>query len=351
MVAWALAESLERAAAGLARLDQALASHPLRPAFLYRVRLDAVRRQAGVDGLAIDPWHLAALLEGLKLRMDGALRIIDRGAIFEAARHALVLHQWLTAPSDDQEAAIRDAAGSLAAHGAPLLSAGLGAQAWLAQGGARAPLRAALVRHWTCHHLLHDVPLTGVRAFGPDAPAGEAWVADFLDALAGEAADALHLLTEMDRVWRAARAAVAGRRSTSHAAAAIDAMAAAPLVSATSLAAGLNLSVKSAGTLLDGFVCRGLAIEVTHRAKRRLFGLVGLAPLRDAVAPPRRPLPGRKPGRPPLRPPPPPPPEPLPPVPRLAPPVAWDTADLDRWMAQADRAIAATRRTLADLMR
>src|SRR4051794_29882630 len=84
-----LANSLARAAAGIGRLDQALAGHPLRPAFLYRVRLEAVRRQAAVDGQAIDPWHLAALLEGLRLRMDHGLRIIDRGTIFEAARYAL----------------------------------------------------------------------------------------------------------------------------------------------------------------------------------------------------------------------------------------------------------------------
>jgi hypothetical protein len=72
-----------------ARVDQALTGHPLLPAFLYRTRLEAVRRQAAVDGQAIDPWHLAAVLEGLRLRMDHALRIIDRGMILDAARHAL----------------------------------------------------------------------------------------------------------------------------------------------------------------------------------------------------------------------------------------------------------------------
>src|SRR5579871_1430455 len=78
----AVAAALARAAASLARLDQALASHPLRPAFLYRARLDAIRRQADVDGLRIDPWHLAALLEGLRLRMDPTLSILERGDIF-----------------------------------------------------------------------------------------------------------------------------------------------------------------------------------------------------------------------------------------------------------------------------
>jgi hypothetical protein len=80
----ALAGTLERASGAIARLDQALDGHPLLPAFLYRARLEAVRRQAAIDGQLIDPWHLAAVLEGLRLRMDHALRIIDRGVIFEA---------------------------------------------------------------------------------------------------------------------------------------------------------------------------------------------------------------------------------------------------------------------------
>lgn len=85
--------ALAEASAAIARLDEALAGRPLQRAFLHRARLDAVRRQAAVDGHAIDPWHLAAVLEGLRVRMDGALRIIDRGAILAAAEHALALHQ------------------------------------------------------------------------------------------------------------------------------------------------------------------------------------------------------------------------------------------------------------------
>lgn len=67
--------ALARASAAIARLDQVLASHPLLPAVLYCARLEAVRRAAVTDGQAIDPWHLAAVLEGL--RLNGALRIID----------------------------------------------------------------------------------------------------------------------------------------------------------------------------------------------------------------------------------------------------------------------------------
>ena len=93
----------------------------------------------------IDPWHLAAVLEGFRLRMDGALRIIDRGAILAAARHALDLHQWLVAPDFDQEGAVQQAETGLAAAAAsgatPLLAAATGLHAWLGgdgQTGARA---------------------------------------------------------------------------------------------------------------------------------------------------------------------------------------------------------------------
>jgi hypothetical protein len=56
--------------------------------------------------------------------------------------------------------------------------------------------------------------------------------------------------------------------------------------------------VKNAAALLDAFCAAGIAVEVTHRSKRRLFGLSGLAPLRDAVRPPTRPDPARGQGRP-----------------------------------------------------
>jgi hypothetical protein len=91
---------------------------------------------------------------------------------------------------------------------------------------------------------------------------------------------------------------VSGRRRDSHAAACVDVLAATPLISATSLAAGLGVSVKGAIQLLDGLVAAGVAVEVTRRSKRRLFGLKGMAPLVETVRPPYRPEPGRGRGRP-----------------------------------------------------
>ena len=350
-----LASALEYAAASIARLDQALNGHPLLPAFLYRSRLEAVRRQAAVDGQAIDPWHLAAVLEGLRLRMDQALGIIDRGQIFEAANHAFKLHQWLTAPDFDQEGDIQQATrclGSGSGGRSPLLAAARSIHAWLDQGGGRAPMRAALVRHWTATKLLRaPVPLTGPKALRADTPWDEgAWVAAFLTALADEALDHLQLLFGMDHAWRIARRTGAGERRTSRSTLAIDIMAAAPLVSASSLAAGLSMAVNNASALLERFCADGIAVEVTHRSKRRLFGLAGLAPLRDGTAPPRRPEPGRGRGRPTScrdR------------VPEMviAPPVEpsfarisradFDYSDLSRWMAHADHVIRQTQLTLA----
>jgi hypothetical protein len=372
----ALAGALAQAAAAIARLDQALAGHPLLPAFLHRARLDAVRRQAAVDGLVIDPWHLAAVLEGFRLRMDGALRIIDRGAILAAARHALELHQWLVAPDFDQEGAIRQAEQVLAAAAAsgatPLLAAATGLHTWLggdgrsggdgygggdgsshghSGGGARPPIRAALVRFWVSQRLLRvPVPLTGDRALRPDTPwQRDTWMPAFLNALADEAADALALLVALERAWRAARRAVSGRRRHSRAAAAVDLLAAAPLLSATSLAAGLGMAVKNATLLLDDFCAAGIAIEVTHRSKRRLFGLTGLAPLRDVVRPPYRPEPGRGRGRPRHDEPGMPPDGIAPSLPSMTPfdRRAFDYSELAHWMTQMDQTIRQARRALS----
>jgi hypothetical protein len=319
-----------------------------------------VRRQAAVDGQAIDPWHLAAVLEGFRLRMDGALRIIDRGAILDAARHALDLHQWLTAPDFDQEGEVQQAERCLAAQpgGTPLLAAAHGMRQWIdghGNGGTRPPARAALIRFWVKQRLLRaPVPLTGARALQADmAWDAAAWIPEFLTALAVEAEDALDLLFAMERAWFAARAAVAGRRRTSRAAAAVDILAATPLVSATSLAAGLGMAVKNAAALLDAFCAAGIAVEVTHRAKRRLFGLTGLAPLRDAVRPPYRSDPTRGRGRPRLAQPDDPADSvvlPLPAAPlTLIDRRQFDYSDLDHWMAQTEQAIRHARRTLSAL--
>jgi len=119
-------------------------------------------------------------------------------------------------------------------------------------------------------------------------------------------------------------------------------------VSASSLAADLAMAVKNATLLLDDFCAAGIAIEVTHRAKRRLFGLTGLAPLRDVVRPPYRPEPGRGRGRPPLEAEdaitlPALPSDPLTPIDRRP----FDYSDLAHWMTQMDRSIRQARRALS----
>jgi hypothetical protein len=211
-------------------------------------------------------------------------------------------------------------------------------------------MRAALIRQWVRRGLLRvPVPLTGAAALRADTPwAPNAWIPAFLTALAEEADDALRLLCDLERGWRAARAAVAGRRRNSRAAAAIDVLAAAPLVSASSLAAGLGMAVKNAAALLESFQEAGLVIEVTHRSKRRLYGLTGLAPLRDGVAPPRRPEPGRGRGRPPIpgvddQVPPSLPDRPFSPIEKRV----FDYAGLEEALAFAEETIRRARRNLA----
>jgi hypothetical protein len=300
-----LAASLAGAASAVARLDQALAGHPLAQAFLHRARLDAVRQQAAADGQLIDPWHLAATIEGLRLRMDPTLRIIDRGEILENARTALTLYQWLVAPDFDQEGEVQRAEALLARQPAslpPLIAAAQGVRDWVECGESRPAMRSALVRFWRKRRLLRlPVPLTGAAALRSEqAWAQDQWLPAFFQAIAREAADGLDLLYALERAWFDARRGVAGRRKDSHDAAAVDVLAAAPVLSATTLARILGIAVKTAIRILDDLTTAEIAVEVTHRAKRRLFGLHGLTPLRDVVQPPQRPEPDRGRGRPPI---------------------------------------------------
>jgi len=238
----------------------------------------------------------------------------------------------------------------MTAGATPLLAAAHGMHAWLDQGGTRPPIRAALVRFWVRHRLLQaPVPLTGAAALRAETPwARSAWTVAFLHALAAEAADGRQLLTDLERAWFAARAAVDGRRRDSHAARTVDLLAARSLVSATTVATSLGLAVKTALRLLESLVAAGVAVEVSHRAKRRLFGLAGMAPLRATVLPPRRPEPGRSRGRPPLAPPedtvsgPPPALAPLTPVERRA----FDYSDLEAAMTHLDQVLRQTQRSL-----
>jgi hypothetical protein len=348
---------LERAAGALARLDAALDSHPLARAWLYRARLDAVRREAAVDGQLIEPWHLAAVIEGVRFRLTGETPL-DRGVTFAAARHAFDLYRWHVHPDEDRQHQILDAAAHLKDASAPhsaLVGAALGVHSWLDRGGGRAPMRAALAHYWVeCRIARLPLPFSATAALSAETPwTLAAWIGEFLGALAAEAEDGLHLLRVLERDWLAARRAVKGRRRGSHAAAAVDILAAAPVLSATTLAAALGIAPKNAARLLEGFTVLGIVVEVTHRSKRRLYGLKHLAPLREAVAPPlRRALIGRGRGR---------PgaydggtsPEPEPPARiELPPPLprpereAFEFDELDRWMAVADLAIRRAQRAL-----
>lgn len=330
--ALALALALANAAASVARLDAMSGAHPMARALVHRARLDAACRHAAVDGEGrLDPWRIAAALEDVPIRAirESAAPLPEVGALFEAQRLGLRHVAWLAAPGFDEEGGVAAAlaallsplpggappAGTAAGEGgrpgradggggdqrgpgAALLRAAWGAWRWIEGGGARPPLRAALVRLWRREALLRQpVPITGAAALAPGVPwrPPAAWAAAFLRAVAAEARGACDLLVDMERRWFAARKAVAGapgRRRTSRLPLAVDVLAALPLASATTLAASAGMSVKAACEALDELVRLGVAAEATRRGARRLFGLAGQAGLaeglRDAAAPPRR---------------------------------------------------------------
>jgi len=130
----------------------------------------------------------------------------------------------------------------------PLIEGARGFRQWIDAGEARAPMRSAMIRFWRKRQLLRlPVPLTGAAALRP----GQSWDADdrvpaFLAAIEREATAGLDLLFALERAWFEARHAIAGRRKDSHDAAAVDVLAAAPVLSATTLARILGIAVKNA---------------------------------------------------------------------------------------------------------
>jgi hypothetical protein len=70
------------------------------------------------------------------------------------------------------------------------------------------------------------------------------------------------------------------------------------VISATTLAMRLSMSIKAACQLLERFLEKELIVEVTHRSARRLFALQDMAPLRETVQPRANMVAGRKRGRP-----------------------------------------------------
>ncbi len=288
------------------------------------------------------------------MRMDPDLSLAERGEIFAAARHAFSMYRWLVAPDGDQQEEIQRVTALIrpaVQKSTPLLGVAHAAYDWLAQGGRRAPMRAAMVRYWVEVGLLRiQVPLTGPRSLSGEFHFGSLhWIPSLLQDLAHEAEVWLALLCELDHVWRTARTFVATRRRNSRAALAIDCLAAAPLLSASRLASQLSMSSSNALILLQDLQKHGLVVEVSHRSKRRLFGLSGMDVMRDHIAPPRRPQPGRGRGRPRLN-------HPIasdaggaaPLVEALLPRIDqpsfnFDYSDLEAAMAEVDRILSKTR--------
>jgi hypothetical protein len=164
--------------------------------------------------------------------------------------------------------------------------------------------------------------------------------------------------------WREARLRVdrrAGGRSNSRLPAAVDLLAASPLLSISALAEALGCSVEGASRMLDALVGLEIAAEVTGRTgrgARRLYGLKRLLPIRAETTAVRRRARGGRRGRPKRVPTAPfaelaprpdegavaPDTEPVEPA-RLA-PVSFDFDALDRLIAAADERTRGVRRLL-----
>ncbi|WP_377806456.1 hypothetical protein ABNQ38_07255 (plasmid) [Azospirillum sp. A29] len=362
------AAALERATLAVARLDAILDGHPLLPAWQHWVRLEAVRIHAGLDGHRVDPQRLAAFLEGLRLRAPDTPAHHERGADLDALSHALRLYGLMLAAADRRPERDLDAGTDAPEHRgltedalSALTRPGLGARLpalaramrmWIVddrpRGAVRAALPAALRTTGVTRTLLPI--LAGADTLRPDSPTdADGWMLAFGYSLEREAADGLAILRRLEHAWRGARAAIGPRRSNSRLPAAVDLLAAMPLLGPTRLASLLGCSLRGAGMMMEELVACGAAVEVTGRGSHRLYGLPGTEGIRGATAGPRRY--GHRRGRPPkiLV------PEPLaatepsppsPPMPARLERLEVDYAALDALLADTSRVVERVQRLL-----
>jgi hypothetical protein len=308
-VSGGIVTALEDAAAAVGRLDAALASNPLRRAWTFWSELDAARRHAEADGRRVDLFRLAAHLHGLPLRLGDTTSAPERGREIAGLNYAVELRSWMAAP-DPEQLRLRDIAlDSLRGCGGgqpALVATAQGMLAWLAGQGSRPAIRAAVPlylrdRGTTIQALAAVTGGDALRA-GPDDP--DSFTVRFLDAIRREAADDRDLLLTMEREWRGARLRVdhrAGARSNSRLPAAVDLLAASPLLSISALAEALGCSVEGASRMLEALVQLEVAAEVTGRTgrgARRLYGLRRLLPIRAETTAVQRRARGGQRGRP-----------------------------------------------------
>jgi hypothetical protein len=308
-VSGGIVTALEQAAVAVGRLDAALAGNPLRRAWTFWSELDAARRHAEADGRRVDLFRLAAHLHGLPLRLGDTASAPERGREIAGLNYAIDLRSWMAAPDPEQVRLREIALDSLRAQdrGQPVLAAAArGMLGWLAEQGNRPAIRTAVPlylrdRGITIHALAAVTGGDALRA-GPDDPDG--FTVRFLETVGREAAEGRDRLLTMEREWREARIRVdhrAGARSNSRLPAAVDLLAASPLVSISALADALGCSVEGASRMLDALVHLEVAAEVTGRTgrgARRLYGLKRLLPIRAETTAVRRRLRGGPRGRP-----------------------------------------------------
>ena len=258
-VSGGIVTALEAAAVAVGRLDAALAGNPLRRAWTFWSELDAARRHAEADGRRVDLFRLAAHLHGLPLRLGDTASAPERGREIAGLNYAIELRSWMAAPDPEQVRLREIALDSLRAEdrGQPVLAAAArGMLNWLAGQGSRPAIRTAVPlylrdRGITIHALAAVTGGDALRA-GPDDPDG--FTVRFLETVQREAAEGRDLLLTMEREWREARIRVdhrAGARSNSRLPAAVDLLAASPLLSISALAEALGCSVEGASRMLD----------------------------------------------------------------------------------------------------
>ncbi len=282
---------LERAAASVGRLDQAVARSWLGDAWARRSAYPATIACLAADGYLFEIERLFALAGGLPVN-----RVKDFGTDNRAITALRRIQRSVGGPSSEGGAMeaesldIEDAlAGFHAVVGAPaLLGAVMAFRSWLEAGQAASAAMTALPSFLAVRGLTGSpVPwLAGGlrRAAGAvgSYPA-KAWTSRALQELGEAAAAGIRELEALTGLWRSWHAKVGPRRRNSRLPEVIDLLVAHPVQSPRQVSRVLGVSLRGASKLLDELKELRIVVAPLSRRSWRVLIAADLASLQDQV--------------------------------------------------------------------
>lgn len=273
---------LERAAFALGQLHEVNRRSPIYRGLHWRECILGAAHHAALDNAAINPIHLIALLNGLRLNKRQFIK--DYGHLQKAiVRFDLLYIEKDTSYGDLPSRELLWDRDDVIDHFFNTGKTGLLDTAqflWdiMKDGIKGQSIGLESIRAAVPYMLQVNVenppflPICGAKAFSLETNQFNYWRKLWLSAIRKEVSGILTRQNRLYRNWYNARTNLPGIRKSDTIYRSIDALALAGLISPTRLKDTLGVSLKRAGNILEELVTLDVAVEVTKRRTHKLYG-------------------------------------------------------------------------------